>query len=352
MGGEGGACRFALRTTLSFGFDCVGWDASLPLVIDPLLYSTFLGGGGGWERGTSIAVDASGNAYVAGWTPSMDFPTTPGAFAPTYNGDMEVFVTKLNAAGSGLLYSTFLGGRGREGETAALVLDASGSAYVTGGTGSADFPTTPGAFDNTYNGNGDAFVTKLDPTGSVLLYSTFLGNGVGYSLAVDASGSAYVTGDTGSADFPTTPGAFDTSPSYSADLFVTKLNATGSGLLYSTFLGGGGEDSAGPSADSIAVDVSGSAYLTGTTWSADFPTTPGAFDRTYNGSYGPFVTKFDPTGSSLLYSTFLGGDFQEHGISIAVDASGSAYVTGEATTPTFPTTPGAFDTTYNGGWGA
>ena len=479
QGGEEVACRFDLRTTLSFGFDCVGWDASLPLVIDPLLYSTFLGGGGGWERGTSIAVDASGNAYVAGWTPSMDFPTTPGAFDPTYNGDMEVFVTKLNAAGSGLLYSTFLGGRGREGETAALVLDASGSAYVTGGTGSADFPTTPGAFDTTYNGNGDAFVTKLDPTGSGLLYSTFLGggggdsggsvevdasgnayvtgyagldfpstagafdttyngngdafvtklnaagsdllystflgggsgeggdsvaldasgsayvtgwtnsagfpttpgafdttinsdrdafvtkldptgsgllystflgNGVGSSLAVDASGSAYVTGDTGSADFPTTPGAFDTSPSYSADLFVTKLNATGSGLLYSTFLGGGGEDSAGPSADSIAVDVSGSAYLTGTTWSADFPTTPGAFDRTYNGSYGPFVTKFDPTGSSLLYSTFLGGDFQEHGISIAVDASGSAYVTGEATTPTFPTTPGAFDTTYNGGW--
>ncbi|HKZ63454.1 MAG TPA: PKD domain-containing protein, partial [Thermoplasmata archaeon] len=353
QGGEEVACRFFLRTTLSYGFDCAGWDASLPLVIDPLLYSTFLGGGesDGWS---SVAVDASGSVYGTGTTYSTGFPTTPGAFDSTYNGGFtDAFVTKLNPTGSGLLYSAFLGGIDWDNGVS-IAVDASGSAYVIGYTVSTDFPTTPVAFDTSHNGGwNDAFVTKLNPTGSGLLYSTFLGGGdidEGFSVGVDASGSAYVTGRTWSTDFPTTPGAFDTSHNSGVDAFVTKLNPTGSGLLYSTYLGGGDSDWG----FSVAVDSLGSAYLNGVTLSTDFPTTPGAFDTSYNGGgmfgYDVFVTKLNPTGSGLPYSTFLGGGDEEWGYSLAVDASGSAYVTGLTRSTDFPTTPGAFDTSYNGGY--
>jgi len=360
QGREDVACRFDPRTPFSYGFDCGGWDASRPLVIDPLLYSTFLGGGAGSgdDSGSSIAVDASGSAYVTGVTQSMDFPTTPGAFDITYAW-WDAFVAKLNATGSGLLYSTYLGGDGYD-VGSSIAVDASGSAYVTGTTQSADFPTTPGAFDTTQNDGGfpgDTFVAKLNASGSGLLYSTFLGGGAregGSSIAVDASGSAYVTGTTQSVDFPTTPGALDTSydgdGTYLADAFVAKLNATGSGLLYSTFLGGGGGfDDQGLS---IAVDASGSAYVTGVTDSTDFPTTPGAFDTTHNGANDAFVATLNATGSGLLYSTFLGGGSRDEGLSIAVDASGSAYVTGVTNgfgSMNFPTTPGAFDTSLDGG---
>ncbi|MCM3541335.1 SBBP repeat-containing protein, partial [Priestia endophytica] len=186
-----------------------------------------------------------------------------------------------------------------------IAVDAGGNVYITGTTGSADFPTTPGAFDTTYNGNEDAYVTKLDPTGSMLVYSTYLG-GTDLDrvsdIAVDAGGNAYITGLTISTNFPTTPGAFDTTFNGGRDVFVTKLNPTGNALIYSTYLGGTGiEDGNG-----IAVDAGGNAYITGLTGSADFPTTPGAFDTTYNGNGDAFVTKLDPTGSMLIYSTYLG----------------------------------------------
>ncbi len=317
-----------------------------------LLYSTFLGGSGdGDDYGNAVAVDGNGNAYVTGDTISSNFPTTPGAFDTSINGSHDAFVTKLNAAGSGLVYSTFLGGSSLDHGNAVAV-DGSGNAYVTGRAISTDFPTTPGAFDTSFNGNGDVFVTHLNGDGNGLIYSTFLGGSgddSGNALAVDGSGNAYVTGWTPSSNFPTTPGAFDRSfdggSYFGTDAFVTKLNAAGSGLVYSTFLGGAGDDVG----YAIAVDGSGNAYVAGYTTSSGFPITPGAFDTGYNNISDAFVTKLNSAGGGLAYSTFLGGSGDDKGFGLAVDGSGNAYVTGWTTSSDFPTTPGAFDTSYNGG---
>jgi hypothetical protein len=244
----------------------------------------------------------------------------------------------------GLDYSTFLGGTsGDEGEGMAV---REGRAYVTGRTSSTNFPTTPGAFDRTFSG-GDAFVTKLNASGSALVYSTFLGGtnfDQGFDITVDRRGSAYVTGSTFSANYPTTRGAFDRTSNGNLDAFVTKLNATGSALVYSTFLGGTGDEQG----LGIAVRF-GRSYVTGETFTADFPTTPNAFDTTLDGGFDAFVTKLNASGSALVYSTFLGGTGTDQGTAIAVDGTGRAYVTGGTGSTDFPTTPGAFDTTFNGG---
>jgi hypothetical protein len=347
------AGSYKLKDRNTVGFELADYDASRPLVIDPVLvYSTFLGGSTD-DEGRDIAVDAAGNAYVTGSTQQLifpiDFPTTVGAFDTTHNGSHDAFITKLNPAGTALVYSTFLGGS-NDDHGRGIAVDASGSAYVTGITGSPNFPTTVGAFDTTLNALGtfDAFVTKLNPSGSAIVYSTFLGGTnteSGNGIAVDTSGSAYVTGDTGSVDFPTTAGAFDTTHDTDADAFVTKLNPAGSALVYSTFLGGFDTDSG----TAIVVDAFGSAYVTGFTGSINYPTTVGAFDTTQNGQFrfDAFVTKLNVSGSALVYSTFLGGTGPEFGEGIAVDTSGSAYVTGSTSSVNFPTTVGAFDTTAN-----
>jgi hypothetical protein len=331
-----------------------------------LAYATFLGGSS-YECTYGIAVDSSGNAYVTGGTWSPDFPTTVEAFDTSCGTDgncnnmRDAFVAKLNPAGTALAYATFLGGSDYD-DGYGITVDGSGAAYVTGDTHSSDFPVTPGAFDTTYNGGGfdrgDAFVVKLNPSGSALSYATFLGGSrqdYGAGIAVDSSGAAYVTGETVSDDFPATPGAFDTtcsSPpwyycnwSYDWDAFVVKLNPSGSALEYATFLGGHGSDGG----TSIGVDASGAAYVTGGTYSGDFPITPWAFDTTLNGYKDAFVVKLNPSGSSLLYATFLGGSDYDLGHSLAVDPSGVVYVTGGTGSSDFPVTPGAFDTTYNGG---
>jgi hypothetical protein len=314
-----------------------------------LIYSTYLGGGD-FELGWDIAVDASGAAYATGKTSSSDFPTTLGGFDTTLGG-YDAFVTKLNATGSGLIYSTFLGGSESEEWGHAVTVDVSGAAYITGLTYSSDFPTTPGAFDTAHAGTRapDIFVTKLNVTGSGLVYSTFLGGSdLDYDpgIVIDASRAAYVTGSTNSSDFPTTLGGFDTTLG-GYDAFVTKLNATGSGLIYSTFLGGSDfEVGLG-----IAVDASGIAYVTGATGSSNFPTTVDAFATTLNGSQDAFVTKLDATGSELLYSTYLGGNNRDAGCSISLDNVGGTYLMGGTNSPDFPTTGEAFDTSYNGPWG-
>jgi len=326
--------------------------------IRSLVYSTFLGGNDS-DVGLGIAVDASGAAYVTGYTSSSNFPTTPGVFDTTFNEGYDVFVVKLNSSGSSLVYATFLGG-GREDAGYAIAVDTSGAAYVTGATTSSDFPTASGAYDTTWNPgyylgicpNADAFVVKLNPSGNELEYATFLGGlgeDAGHAIAVDASGAAYVTGFTESSDFPTTPGAYDTTFKgyYSgvlySDAFVVKLNPSGIDLIYSTFLGGSSSDGG----YGIAVDASGAAYVTGETDSSDFPTTSGAFDTTYNGSHDAFVVKLNPSGTTLLYATFLGGSGADRSCGIVVDATGAAYVAGNTNSPDFPTTPGAFDTTQN-----
>lgn len=329
------------------------YDRTRPLVIDPVLvYATYLGGSLA-DAGRRIAVDAAGNAYVTGATSSADFPTTAGALATTSTRP-EAFVTKLNPAGTALLYSTYLGGSGAD-DGFDIAVDAAGNAYVTGITNSPDFPTTAGAFQATLAGGffGDAFVTKLNPTGSALVYSTYLGGtgaNQGRGIAVDTAGSAYVTGRTESADFPTTAGAFDTTPNDTAfgDAFVTKLNPAGSDLVYSTYLGGIGSDQG----LGVALDAAGHAYVVGFTNSSDFPTTPGSHDRVLNNGVGfnadAFVTKLDPTGSALIYSTYLGGRSDDTGLAIAVDAASSAYVTGGTQSDDFPTTFGAFDGVLGG----
>jgi hypothetical protein len=309
-----------------------------------LVYSTYLGGAEP-DSGTSIAVDAAGRAFVTGDTSSVDFPTTPGAVQTINAGRTDGFVASLSRSGATLRYSTYLGGSAIE-NAADIDIDAAGHAFVTGSTRSADFPTTPGAFQPDADGLSDeAFVAKLNRSGTALVYSTHLGsinnNDYGFGIAVDAFGHAYVTGATSSSDFPTTPGAFDRTGS--DDAFVTKLNRAGSGLLYSTYLGGSGQDWG----SDIAVDLKGNAYVLGSTRSADFPTAR-AFQRTFGGIFDAFVTKLDRTGSTLAYSTYLGGSDLDDGMAIALDWAGNAYVTGNTSSDDLPTTAGSFQPLLGG----
>ena len=334
------ASHFVLSRDGQVGFQVGRYDHSKALVIDPVLslsYSTYLGGTGALSKGSGIAVDGSGDAYVTGETLSPKFPTTKGAFQTSgafiNTIGLGAFVTKFNATGSALVYSTFLGGI----IPAGIAVDSAGNAYVTGTTLGA--PPLKNALQGTAGGGSDAFVTKLNATGSALVYSTYLG-GSGddgaTGIALDGSGDAYVTGDTVSDNFPTTPGSLQ--PVRGAiQGFVSELNPAGSALVYSTYLGGSAETYA----NGIAVDRSGDAYVTGWTPSGNFPTTPGAF--TTGSAGGAFVAKLNARGSALLYAAQLADG---KGSSIAVDGSGNAYVTGIATSPDFPTTAGAFQTTF------
>lgn len=343
--------EYVLLSEHEVGFRIGLYDSSRPLIIDPVMdYSTYIGGNG-FDQAYNIAVDAAGNAYVVGVAFTNDFPTTPGAFQTAPSGN-DGFVTKLSPDGSTFVYSTYLSGANCQG----VAVDSNGNAYVTG-YAAINFPTTPGAFQTSLRGGFDAFVTKLSSDGSSLVYSTILGSSFddfGYDIALDAGGNAYVTGNTsylapGPGDFPTV-NAFQ--PAYAGgtqDAFVTKVNATGSALVYSTYLGGGAILNATEDwGEGITVDAAGSAYVTGQTYSPDFPTTPGAYDRARAG-LDAFIVKFSPSGSSLVYSTFLGGNSRELGLDIAVDSSGNAYVTGSTESTDnpftseydgFPTTPG------------
>ncbi|HKZ62878.1 MAG TPA: PKD domain-containing protein [Thermoplasmata archaeon] len=306
-----------------------------------LLYSTYLGGVD-WDVGFSIAVSTD-HAYVTGETYSSDFPVTPGAFNTTGGIAGDAFVAKLDLTGGSLLHSTYLGGV--NWDRAFSIAVSSGAAYVTGFTDSTDFPVTPGAFNTTGGTLGDAFVAKLDPTGGSLLYSTYLGGedwDRGFSIAV-SSGAAYVTGETLSIDFPVTSGAFNTTGGTGGDAFVAKLDPTGGSLLYSTYLGGVDWDVG----FSIAVS-SGAAYVTGGTFSTDFPVTPGAYDMGFDGVCDAFVAKLDPTGGSLLYSTYLGGGGGGDVAFSNAYSGGSAYVTGATDSIDFPVTPGAFNASSGG----
>jgi len=339
--------RFHMRGDGGISFEVEREDDTQPLIIDPLISSTFLGGSD-IDGGYSLALDSEGSVYVTGYTRSSNFPTTPGAYDETHNGeDYDVFVSALSSDLSELLYSTFLGGSSGDWVWS-LALDSEGSVYVTGETSSSNFPTTPGAYDETHNGERDVFISALSSDLSELLYSTFLGGSDedgGWSLALDSEGSVYVTGGTESSNFPTTPGAYDeTHNGEDYDVFVSALSSDLSELLYSTFLGGGRDDFG----YSLALDSEGSVYVTGGTQSAYFPTTPGAYYETYNGWGDVFVSALSSDLSELLYSTFLGGSGSDRGISLALDSEGSVYVTGRTRSDNFPTTPGAYDETHNG----
>jgi len=314
-----------------------------------LIYSTYLGGNGG-DRGTAIAVDRFGNAYVAGTTTSADFPVTAGAFHSPVPGTSPSFVTKLSPSGSAIVYSLILGGEEFD-LINAIAIDSQQRVYVTGGTASSGFPVK-NAFESSYpsqppsSGGESAFVTRINQSGSDLDYSTYLDGSIassGFGIAVDSTFHAYVTGFTSSPDFPTTPGAFQrvfraaTIPDFPHDIpgtsaFVTKFSADGKTLSYSTFLGGTSNDAG----TGIAVDSSDRAYVTGTAKSSDFPVKSGGFQTTRHGTSDAFVTKLQKDGAGLIYSTYLGGSGGEVGTSIAVDSLGYAYVAGATGSTNFP----------------
>lgn len=344
------AGRFVRRGN-EVGFQVGAYDTNRPLVIDPTLtvdYSTYLGGGpaGFNHEFQDMTVDPAGNAYLIE-SYSSGFPTTPGVYKPTTSA-YNVLIVKLNPTGTGVVYSTYLGGS--TGDSGfAIAADSSGNAYVTGRAYSADFPVTPGAVQTVLgSSSGNAFVSKLNPSGTALLYSTFLGGSgfdLGNAIAVDPSGDAFVTGSTTSPNFPVTPGAFQTAlPPGSEVAFVARLNPGATALVYSTYLGGASlTDAYG-----IALDSSDNAYVTGYTNSPAFPVTPGAFQGSLAGPYNTFVTKLNPSGTALGYSTYLGGTAQDYGFAIAVDPAGDAYVTGLSLSTDFPVTPGAYQTAPGG----
>lgn len=324
-------------------------------------YATLLGGSGA-ERGNAITLDSAGNAYVTGKTTSPDFPTTPVALQTTLRGFQDAFVTKLNANGSALLYSTFLGGGSDFDEAYGIAVSAAGEAYVAGGTASADFPTAS-AFQPSFGGGtvffGDGFITKLNATGGAVVYSTYLGGTQGdqtNAIAVDAVGNAYITGVTASTNFPTRNAAQSAKAGDCTDIFsncndafAVRLDAAG-GLSYSTYLGGGSRSStangAGDAGVSVAVDAAGNAYVTGTTGSDDFPTVR-AVQNTRAGNGDAFITKLSAVGA-VVYSTYFGGVGDESAHAIAVTPAGVAAVAGIATSAGLPTTPAAFQATFGG----
>jgi hypothetical protein len=305
-----------------------------------LTYSTYLGGitTNSDDVGFDVAIDSAGSIYTVGYSSSVDYPTTPGAYNTNNRGLEDVFVTKLSAAGNTLVYSTYLGGTNIDFGHA-IAVDAAGAAYVTGITSSPNFPTVNPIFGDADGfGSNDAFVTKLSAAGNALVYSTYLGGAgvdLGFGIAVDAAGAAYVTGNANSLNFPTVNPLFGDADGFGGgDAFVTKLSAAGNVLVYSTYLGGGGSDFG----SAIAVDATGAVYVTGQTTSTNFPTvTPLFGDADGFGSFDAFVTKLSAAGNALAYSTYLGGTEFDRGNAIAVDAAGAAYVTGRTTSTNFPT---------------
>lgn len=302
-------------------------------------YCTFIGGSEA-DIARAIAIDEAGSAYVVGGTWSdSDFPITANAYSASHNGLRDVFVVKVDPAGTQLLYATYLGGSGQE-EGIAIALDGANQAVVTGWTFSANFPTTPLAYDASHNGGADAFVAILNAAGSELVAATYLG-GAGddrpTGIAVGGAGNAYLTGYTSSPAFPTTPNAYDRALNGPVDAFVSKLTPDGRSLLYSTLLGGAAEDWS----NGLHLAADGSVYLAGRTWSADFPTTPDALSPSLNGGRDGFVARLSANGRSLLYGSYIGGSNWDEALAIA-GRDGALYLTGATRSADFPITPNAF----------
>ncbi|MGA2984524.1 MAG: SBBP repeat-containing protein [Terriglobia bacterium] len=320
------------------GFALGKYNRRQKLVIDPvLIYSTYLGGSGG-DTASSVVVNSAGDAYVTGVTASTNFPTTSSVYQTTYEGGGDVFVTEFNAAGNGLLFSTYLGGTGLDTPSQILLSPTTGNIFLVGSTQSNNFPTTPGVVQPTFAGIQDAFLTEMKPDGSALIYSTYIGgSGIdfGTALALDSSGNAYVTGSTQSTDFPTL-NPFQLVNDGLYDAFVTEVSPSGV-LLYSTYLGGSLSDYG----TGIAVDTSGNVYVSGYTFSSNFPTQD-AYQSTLAGGSDLFLTKFTPGSSALLYSTYLGGSSLDTASAMIMDSTGNIYLTGSTQSANFPVTATAY----------
>jgi hypothetical protein len=344
--------HYVLKAHNEVGLALGHYDRSRQLVIDPVLaYSTYFGGGGG-DIGYGIAVDSSGNAYVTGISNSSDFPTTSGSQSGSYGGSGDVFVAKIDPTGTvssssstpQLVYSTYLGGNGTDSGNA-IAVDAGGDAYVTGSTASTNFPTTTGAFQLTNGGAGDAFVAEVNSTGAGLVYSTFLGGtgaDAGMGIAVDSTNNAYVTGSTQSPNFPTL-NPVQALNAGSSDAFIAKVDFTGATLLYSTYLGGSSADVG----ESIKVDSNGNAFVAGYTFSSNFPV-QSPVQGANAGTVNAFVAELNSAGSAFTFSTYLGGSSDDRAFGLALDSSGSVYIAGGAQSTDFPTTTGVIQGTNNG----
>jgi hypothetical protein len=341
----------AFQTVLN-GY-CNAFVAKLDPSGSALVYSTLLGGDGA-DIGTNMAVDARGETYLAGSTDSSDFPVTPGAFQRVNRalGDgSSGFVSKLNSAGSALVYSTFLGGSGISGPYG-IAIDAAGDAYLAGyaysvGYGNeTDFPVTPGAFE-TSSGKYNGFAAKLNASGSALVYSTYFPQG---AVAVDEAGDAYIVGTLANGEtFKSTPGAFQQTPTdHLANAFASKLNPSGTALVYSTYLGGS-TGSAGSYGYADAVDASGNLFVAGATSDSDFPITADAFQKVNKGKYqNVYLTELNVAGSALIYSTYLGGSEADSVTNFALDSLDNVYIAGITSSPDFPVTPGAYIGSFDG----
>jgi hypothetical protein len=326
--------RYALAGDGAVGFALGPYDTARPLIIDPVLSFSMLVGGTGFNAATAIAVDSSGAAYIAGYTASDNLPTAN----PEQNfnaGGNDAFVAKLNPAGTGLEYCTYVGGSGDD-RAYGIAVDAGGSAYVTGSTMSPNFPTLNAA-QSRLEGARNAFVVKLNPAGDMLVFSTYLGGSgsdTANGIAVDAADDSFVVGDTTSMNFPAT--GFQTSLHGSQNAFAAKISPSGGRLLYSTYLGGSSTDHGA----AIAVDSNGSAYITGSTYSADFPVA-NAFQSSIGGGMDAFIARLSSNGNTLLFSTYLGGSggsvsYPETGQGIALDAQDDACVVGVTGSVDFP----------------
>jgi len=328
-----------------FGFEVGSYDRRYALIIDPVLVSTTYFGGISSDYSYAIDVDRFGNCYMTGLTFSDDFPTE-NPFQNSLAGTLDAFVIKLNPSGDALVYSTYLGGSGYDAGYV-IAVDDFGNSYMTGLTDSDDFPTE-NPLQGTIGGNSDAFVTKLNPTGDALVYSTYLGGSSsdeGKGLVVDDLDNCYITGSTYSDDFPT-ENPFQGTIGGEQDAFVAKLNQSGDAFVYSTYLGGSKDDEA----RAITVDDFGSCYVTGYTDSGNFPTeTP--FQKTIGGEWDAFVTKLNGTGDALVYSTYLGGSKDDEGSGIALNGLGDCYVTGHTESDDFPT-KNPFQGMIGGEWDA
>src|SRR5947207_184154 len=383
------AGRWAFENRTTVGFRVGSYDARRPLVIDPTIVLATYVGGAGTDQAFAIALDTSANVYLSGNTSSADFPTTLGAFQPTPAGRVDAFVVKLNSAFTARTYSTYLGGSTGDDAGRGIAVDATGNAYVTGFTASTDFPTTPGAFQTAFGGGVfDAFVVKLNPAGSRLVYGTYLGGAgsdVGLGIAIDTGQNAYVTGGTFSANFPTAAGVSQTVLAGGRDAFVTQLNAAGTALVYSTYLGGAGTDVG----NAIVVDGTGAAFLTKLDpagavilFSRSAPTgtlnsvprdDPSLAPPSVSTSIGldaagnvyvsgsetraapstarltdAFMIAFNPAFALLTPEFFVGGTGDDLGLALAVDAAGNVFIAGETTSADFPSTPGVVQGAFGG----
>jgi hypothetical protein len=338
------AAQYRLLRHSEIGFQLGAYDRDSPLAIDPtVVYSTLIVGGTGGTTSYAIAVDSGGNAYIAGSTSAADFPAVNAAF-PQLRLSGTAFVSKLDPTGTTLLYSTYINGMGN-GTLQSIAVDSTGAAWVAGWTTSTEFPLM-NAYQSTYNTAPAAVVLKLGATGA-LLYSSYLGSNVyGYGIAVDPNGNAYLTGWGLDPTVPVTAGAYlTTQPNSQLEpiAYVTKFNASG-GVVYSTYLGGK------TNASAIAVDSAGNAYVTGTAYPGSFPNVPpGGAQPSIAGVSNAFVVKLNATGSALVYLTFLGGSQNDSGNAVAVDSNGNAYIAGSTTSPNFPVTTGAYPAGFGGG---